>query len=690
MTLEPTGKHDGTPNQPEPADGGQSAELKKAAVVKKAVPLKKAGPQKAASLKKAALLESLPGESVAPNKSKPSEMATPSPTARASETPVAGSISTPPAATATDPAYAVDVDEADGEARGLLASWESYSAAAVSMLVHMLFVLILGLWGLNTLKRDSGSITAIAESVVIEDLVEEDASILEEEIIIKEVPEPAEEMDDPITIESPLEDAEDNTNLALLDDNEDVSDLLVNTETSNFLNVPLGNLLDANPSGDGGPKGTGNSVIRVGGTHLGGRAGRRAKAGTPEAEEAVELGLAWLVKHQHKDGSWSFDHGRHPDCRGRCKNPGGMTRTKFSATGLALLPFLGAGCTHQKGPYKETVGKGLVYLMLNMRVDGTAWDGSLWDRQATMYGHGICTLVLCEAYGMSKQTPESLTDGEADGVEEDAFPIELEKLKMAADKASQFVQRAQGPGGGWRYMPNDMGDTSVLGWQLMALMAAKDAGLRVNAKVGAGVNQFLSRVEGGIEGDAVYGRFGTKYAYDLTKKRFSKATDTIGILSRMFMGVKSHHPAVTLVASKIAAGGPDAGDMYYNYYANQVMFQFGGQQWEDWQKKLTPVLVDSQAKDGHAVGTWYFDEGDQGATKAGRLYCTSLALMCLEEHYRHLRISKSVEELAEQFAEPDDEDAAAKEGKDAAAGDKEADAEGAANPDQGEDAKAGD
>ncbi|MFP6694901.1 MAG: hypothetical protein VB875_17900, partial [Pirellulales bacterium] len=254
MTLEPTGKHDGTPNQPEPADGGQSAELKKAAVVKKAVPLKKAGPQKAASLKKAALLESLPGESVAPNKSKPSEMATPSPTARASETPVAGSISTPPAATATDPAYAVDVDEADGAARGLLASWESYSAAAVSMLVHMLFVLILGLWGLNTLKRDSGSITAIAESVVIEDLVEEDASILEEEIIIKEVPEPAEEMDDPITIESPLEDAEDNTNLALLDDNEDVSDLLVNTETSNFLNVPLGNLLDANPSGDGGPK----------------------------------------------------------------------------------------------------------------------------------------------------------------------------------------------------------------------------------------------------------------------------------------------------------------------------------------------------------------------------------------------------------------------------------------------------
>jgi hypothetical protein len=691
MTLEPTGNNDGSSVQPSSSDANQPGQLKKAAVIKKAAPPKKANaPQKTAPLKKAALLEPLPGEpaepttSSVPEKPGPRESTT-SPAATATAKLAGDIVAVAPAARAPDPVYMVNSDEEEGAARSMFASWESYSAGGVSMLVHMILILILGLWGLDLFELKSAQMSAIADTVVVEDLVEEDESILDEEVIIKEIIEPEKDMDDPITIESPLEDAEDNSNLALLEENEDISDLLANTDWMNDFNVPLGNLLDANPAGEGAPNGTGNSVVRVGGTHLGGRAARRAKVEIPEAEEAVNRGLTWLAKHQHKDGSWSFDHARHPDCRGRCKNPGDMTKTPLSATGLALLPFLGAGYTHQKGPFKETVGKGLVYLMRNMRVDDTAWDGSLWDRQATMYGHGICTLVLCEAYGMTKQAPESLTDGAANGIEEGAFPIELEKLKIAADKASHFIQRAQGPGGGWRYMPHDMGDTSVLGWQLMALMAAKDAGLRVNAKVGPRVNQFLARVEAGIEGDNVYGRFGTKYAYDMTKKRFSKATNTIGILSRLFMGVKAHHPAVTIVASKIAVDGPDPGDMYYNYYANQVMFQFGGQQWEDWQKKITAVLIKAQVKDGHAVGTWYFDEGDQGATKGGRVYCTSLALMCLEEHYRHLRISKSAEELAEQFAEPDEKEDAGDDKDGAGAGDGEDGAkDAAANDNEGD------
>src|SRR5258708_38062452 len=48
---------------------------------------------------------------------------------------------------------------------------------------------------------------------------------------------------------------------------------------------------------------------------LGGR-GTEARAklvksggGTKESERAVELGLAWLARHQSPDGSWRFPHG---------------------------------------------------------------------------------------------------------------------------------------------------------------------------------------------------------------------------------------------------------------------------------------------------------------------------------------------------------------------------------------------
>ncbi len=69
-----------------------------------------------------------------------------------------------------------------------------------------------------------------------------------------------------------------------------------------------------------------------------------------------------------------------------------------------------------------------------------------------MYSHGLATIALCEDYGMSSDK----TVGEH------------------AQKAINFIQAAQNTKtGGWRYHPGDEGDTSVVGWQLMALKSAK-------------------------------------------------------------------------------------------------------------------------------------------------------------------------------------------------------------------------
>jgi hypothetical protein len=75
--------------------------------------------------------------------------------------------------------------------------------------------------------------------------------------------------------------------------------------------------------------------------------------------------------------------------------------------------------------------------------------------------------------------------------------------------------------------------------------------------------------------------------------------------------------------------------MYYNYYATQVMFHGQGEDWKKWNGVMRDQLVNSQSKEGHEAGTWFVADGDHGATRGGRVYCTSMAALILEVYYRH-------------------------------------------------------
>ena len=48
-----------------------------------------------------------------------------------------------------------------------------------------------------------------------------------------------------------------------------------------------------------------------------------------------------------------------------------------------------------------------------------------------------------------------------------------EQFRIPAQKAIDFIVKSQHPKGGWRYRPGEEGDTSVVGWQLMALKSVK-------------------------------------------------------------------------------------------------------------------------------------------------------------------------------------------------------------------------
>ena len=107
----------------------------------------------------------------------------------------------------------------------------------------------------------------------------------------------------------------------------------------------------------------------------------------------------------------------------------------------------------------------------------------------------------------------------------------------------------------------------------------------------------------------------------------------------MYMGWEKSHPGLVDGTNAISDKGPSTGtgaNMYYNYYATQVMKHMSGQKWNKWNGKMRDYLVKSQEKKGNAAGSWHFGGKNHASEAGGRLYNTSLACMTLEVYYRYL------------------------------------------------------
>lgn len=321
-----------------------------------------------------------------------------------------------------------------------------------------------------------------------------------------------------------------------------------------------------------------------------------AYGGTQASEEAVQLGLKWLASAQLDDGSWRFNHEAGP-LRGKCRNPGSVGTTT-GATALALLSFLGVGVTLEtEGEYGDTLLKGLNYLLIRRQITP---DGS--DLQeGTMYAQGLATLALCEAYAMNGD------------------PL----LKEAAQDAIDFICHAQNEEGGWRYFPGQRGDMTVTGWQLMALKSGQMAKLDVPPEAIVRAIGFLNRVQS--DDGAYYGYMGPDR---------SPTSTSIGLLMRMYTGWSRHDERLERGAAYVAQTGPSRHDLYFNYYATQLLHHHESPYWDAWNQQLRQRLIETQATEGAERGSWYFS--DPHGTPGGRHYSTAMAIMILEVYYRYM------------------------------------------------------
>ncbi|HBN74959.1 MAG TPA: hypothetical protein DD473_03875, partial [Planctomycetaceae bacterium] len=74
--------------------------------------------------------------------------------------------------------------------------------------------------------------------------------------------------------------------------------------------------------------------------------------------------------------------------------------------------------------------------------------------------------------------------------------------------------------------------------------------------------------------------------------------------------------------------------LYYWYYGTLAMYQFGGEEWNQWNGQVRELLIAKQRKQGPLAGSWNPD-GPWGGY-GGRIYSTALATLSLEVYYRFL------------------------------------------------------
>ena len=311
--------------------------------------------------------------------------------------------------------------------------------------------------------------------------------------------------------------------------------------------------------------------------------------GSDETEKAIGFAIEWLSRNQEKDGSWnSRKHGATQDY-------------DVGATGLALLCYYGWGARHdRKGQYQENVSRGINWLLKQQKSNGAL------AVRGQMYAHAIASIALCEAYGLTKDP----------------------RIKPIAQNAIAYTIAAQHPAlGGWRYSPGQEPDTSVTGWQFMALHSARMAGLKVPEQSFVLARRWLDSMSGGKDGGL--------YGYQAPEK-ISRAMVPTGMFCRQLDLVSPDDPRMLEGAAfmrryPMREAGPD---LYYVYYATLALYQHQGPVWDEWNRQLKTLLPKIQRKDGAMAGSW--DLSSKMAKDGGRVISTTLATLSLEVYYRFL------------------------------------------------------
>jgi len=282
---------------------------------------------------------------------------------------------------------------------------------------------------------------------------------------------------------------------------------------------------------------------------------------TPDVERAIERGLVFLGRRQ-------IVRGRGKGSFGTAGYSGGV-----AVCGLAGLAFMAGGNTPGQGPYGKHVDHCIEFLLNTTNEQGfIAAPGGGRDR---MYGHGFATLFLAEAYGMSMHKDED------------------SKLGKKLRSAVKLISDTQNDAGGWRYQPvKSDADLSITICQILALRAARDAGIKVPEKTRTLCIQYVKKSQN-ADGS---------FRYTLSSSRSSFPLTAAGIVALNSAGVYEGpeiDKALKYMMRSLPSGSISGSYYFYgHYYAAQAAWHAGGDCWRKWYTAIRDTLLKNQGTDG--------------------------------------------------------------------------------------------
>ncbi len=324
---------------------------------------------------------------------------------------------------------------------------------------------------------------------------------------------------------------------------------------------------------------------------------RRLKeaGGNIKCENAVIKALDFLKETQNADGSWDDQH-------------------QPAMTGLVLLAYLGHCETPKSPKYGDTVGRAIGYLVnLGLKNDGKLTSDT--NDKHWSYEHAVATYALGEAHALCTQAKSPVPN-----------------LEKVVKQAGQIIVDKQGPNGGWGYAYKGDGDLSIIGWQLQALKAVDNSGVKLK-KLRECIDKAMTRLEKHQTPDGGF-NYGTNGSGPKNGTTGYRNLSGVGVLCMQVWGHGKSKAALKGVEyiSKNSKFEFDQkhSDIYGHYYDAQAMINHGGKGWNQYNQMIRDELLENQERDG----SWKMPKLTPNVKTP--TYRTALITLTLEVYYRFL------------------------------------------------------